>query len=120
LLRSVHRLKEYVKRQKVAESRAEKEQKKMLKDRARLDCDGNGILTHRPCISTFKGRLKPSPTYSDIVGTATKRQGSAVGRKALARRAVDDFKVVEVSTDRRAYLRALRMHAPSSPSSALA
>ncbi|XP_011498308.1 PREDICTED: Usher syndrome type-1G protein homolog [Ceratosolen solmsi marchali] len=101
------RLKEYVKRQKVAESRAEKEQKKMLKDRARLESDGNGILTHRPCISTFKGRLKPSPTYSDIVGTATKRQGSAVGKKALARRAVDDFKVVEIEVDGKKSVRSL-------------
>ena len=96
-----------MKRQKVAESRAEKEQKKMLKDRARLENEGSGIiLAHRPStLSTFKGRLKPSPTYSDIVGTATKRgQGSAVGRKALARRAVDDFKVVEVSSIARVYV----------------
>ena len=95
-----HRLKEYVKRQKMAEIRAEKEQKKMLKDRAKLNVElvnDNNILPHRPSILTFKGRVKPSPTYSDIVGTGTKKQGSAVHRKALARKAIDDFKVVEVS-----------------------
>ena len=83
----------------MAEMRAEKEQKKLFKDRAKLDVESvndNNILPHRPSILTFKGRVKPSPTYSDIVGTGTKRQGSAVHRKALARKAVDDFKVVEV------------------------
>lgn len=96
----IFRLKEYVKRQKIAEIKAEKEQKKLLKDRAKIDTEStnDNVLAHRPSILTFKGRVKPSPTYSDIVGTGTgtKRQGSAVHRKALARKAVDDFKVVEV------------------------
>lgn len=83
----------------MAEIRAEKEQKKLSKDRTKLDLatvNETGILPHKPSMLTFKGRMKPSPTYSDIVGTTVKKQGSAVCRKALARKAVDDFKVVEV------------------------
>ncbi|XP_033212850.1 Usher syndrome type-1G protein homolog isoform X2 [Belonocnema kinseyi] len=105
------RLKEYLKRQKMAEMRAEKEQKKLLKDRAKLDVEtvnDHNILPHRPSILTFKGRVKPSPTYSDIVGTGTKRQGSAVHRKALARKAVDDFKVVEIEVDGKKSIRSLK------------
>lgn len=105
------RLKEYVKRQKTAEMKAEKEQKKLLKDRAKIDTESanDNILPHRPSILTFKGRVKPSPTYSDIVGTGTgtKRQGSAVHRKALARKAVDDFKVVEIEVDGKKSVRSL-------------
>lgn len=83
----------------MAEIRAEKEQKKLSKDRTKLDLatvNETGILPHKPSMLTFKGRVKPSPTFSDIVGTTAKKQGSAVCRKALARKAVDDFKVVEV------------------------
>lgn len=91
----------------MADIRAEKEQKKLLKDRAKMDIETineNNILPHRPSILTFKGRMKPSQTFSDIVGTistasnaTTRRRGSAVCKKALARKAVtDDFKVVEV------------------------
>lgn len=105
------RLKEYVKRQKIAEIKAEKEQKKLLKDRAKIDTEStnDNVLAHRPSILTFKGRVKPSPTYSDIVGTGTgtKRQGSAVHRKALARKAVDDFKVVEIEVDGKKSVRSL-------------
>ncbi|XP_051170717.1 pre-mRNA splicing regulator USH1G [Leptopilina boulardi] len=105
------RLKEYLKRQKIAEIKAEKEQKKLLKDRAKIDTEStnDNILPHRPSILTFKGRVKPSPTYSDIVGTGTgtKRQGSAVHRKALARKAVDDFKVVEIEVDGKKSVRSL-------------
>ena len=88
-----------MKKQKMAEIRAEKEQKKLSKDRTKLDLatvNETGILPHKPSMLTFKGRVKPSPTFSDIVGTTAKKQGSAVCRKALARKAVDDFKVVEV------------------------
>lgn len=95
------RLKEYVKRQKVAEVRAEKEQKKFLKNHQNGESVEliNGTLSHTNGVTTFKGRMKPSPTYSDIVGTATKRHHVGIlGKKALARRAVDDFKVVEVSS----------------------
>lgn len=83
----------------MAEVKAEKEQKKLLRDRSQLDLaalNETGILPHKPSILTFKGRMKPSPTFSDIVGTTAKKHGSAVGRKALAKKAVDDFKVVEV------------------------
>lgn len=100
------RLKEYVKRQKLADIKAEKEQKKLLKDRAKMDIETineNNILPHRPSLLTFKGRIKPSQTFSDIVGTistnatARRRGSSAVCRKALAKKAItDDFKVVEV------------------------
>ncbi|XP_015608076.1 Usher syndrome type-1G protein homolog [Cephus cinctus] len=102
------RLKEYIKRQRVAEVRAEKEQKKLLKDRAKLDVDymnETNILPHRPSILTLKGKVKPSPTFSDIVGT--KRQGSAVSRKAQARKALDDFKVVEIEDDGKKSVRSL-------------
>ncbi|KAJ8678595.1 hypothetical protein QAD02_014382 [Eretmocerus hayati] len=100
------RLKEFVKRQKLAEVRAEKEQRRLLKE------TGNAILVHPTsgpsATTTFRGRLKPPPTYSDIVGTATKRhETSAVGRKALARRAVDDFKVVEIEVDGKRSVRSL-------------
>lgn len=95
---SSKRLKEYNKRKKLAETRAEKEQKKYFR-RLEVDPMNEHILSNRPGILTFKGRMKPSMTYSDIVGTATKRQGSAVSRKAQARRAVDDFKVIEVRSN---------------------
>jgi hypothetical protein len=88
-----------MKRQKMAEIRAEKEQKKLIKDRARSDFDTvNELNAPRPGILTFRGRMKPSPTFSDIVGTTTRRHaGSTVCRKALAKKAsVNDFKVVEV------------------------
>jgi len=86
-----------MKRQKMAEIRAEKEQKKLIKDRARSDFDTvNELNAQRPGILTFRGRMKPSPTFSDIVGTTTRRHGSTVCRKALAKKAVNDFKVVEV------------------------
>ena len=112
------RLKEYVKRQKTADLRAEKEQKKLLKDRAKMDIESmneNNVLPHRPSILTFKGRVKPSQTFSDIVGTIsttksgnTTRRGSAVCRKALARKAVaDDFKVVEIEEDGKRSVRSL-------------
>ncbi|KAK0080984.1 hypothetical protein PV325_012990 [Microctonus aethiopoides] len=112
------RFKEYVKRQKIADLRAEKEQKKLLKDRAKLDIETineNNILPHRPSILTFKGRMKPSQTFSDIVGTistasnaTTRRRGSAVCRKALAKKAVaDDFKVVEIEGDGKRSVRSL-------------
>lgn len=95
-----NRLKEYMKKQKMAEIRAEKEQKKLSKNRTKLDLstvDEIGILPHKHTVLTFKGRVKPSPTFSDIVGTTTKKHGSAVCKKALAKKAVDDFKVVEVT-----------------------
>ncbi|XP_034948415.1 Usher syndrome type-1G protein homolog [Chelonus insularis] len=111
------RLKEYVKRQKMADIKAEKEQKKLLKDRAKMDIESineDSILPHRPSILTFKGRMKPSQTFSDIVGTistasnTTRRHGSAVCRKALARKAVaDDFKVIEIEGDGKRSLRSL-------------
>lgn len=90
-----------MKRQKLAELRAEKEQKKLLKG-----SNGNGVAaTLRPLSAqqqqqpaTLKARPRPSPTYSDIVGTATKRHVPVGGKRAaLARRPADDFKVVEVS-----------------------
>lgn len=67
----------------------------------------HNVLPHRPSILTFKGRVKPSQTFSDIVGTlstassaTSRRRGNgAVSRKALAKKAVDDFKVVEVFID---------------------
>lgn len=81
----------------MAEIRAEKEQKKLIKDRTKSDFDGmNEMNSQRPGVLTFRGRMKPSPTFSDIVGTTTKRHGSTVCRKALAKKAVNDFKVVEV------------------------
>ncbi|XP_063995498.1 pre-mRNA splicing regulator USH1G isoform X1 [Diachasmimorpha longicaudata] len=110
------RLKEYVKRQKMADIRAEKEQKKLLKDRAKMDIETineNNILPHRPSILTFKGRVKPSQTFSDIVGTistntaARRRGSSAVGRKVQARKAVDDFRVVEIENDGKRSVRSL-------------
>ncbi|XP_014207988.1 ankyrin repeat and SAM domain-containing protein 4B isoform X2 [Copidosoma floridanum] len=93
------RLKDYVKRQKVIESRVEKEQKKLLKARlGENNGDPQGFARPGSVACTYKGRMKPPPTYSDIVGTATTRRPiGAVGKKALARRAVDDFKVVESS-----------------------
>ncbi|XP_050592852.1 pre-mRNA splicing regulator USH1G isoform X2 [Bombus affinis] len=104
------RLKEYMKKQKMAEIRAEKEQKKLSKDRTKLDLatvNETGILPHKPSMLTFKGRVKPSPTFSDIVGTTAKKQGSAVCRKALARKAVDDFKVVEIEVNGKKSIRSL-------------
>ncbi|XP_043282833.1 Usher syndrome type-1G protein homolog isoform X2 [Venturia canescens] len=112
------RLKEYVKRQKSADIRAEKEQKKMLKDRTKMDIEllnEHNVLPHRASVLTFRGRVKPSQTFSDIVGTistantgTTKRKGSAVCRKALARKAVaDDFKVVEIEQDGKRSVRSL-------------
>ncbi|XP_068984121.1 pre-mRNA splicing regulator USH1G isoform X1 [Bombus flavifrons] len=104
------RLKEYMKKQKMAEIRAEKEQKKLSKDRTKLDLatvNETGILPHKPSMLTFKGRVKPSPTFSDIVGTTVKKQGSAVCRKALARKAVDDFKVVEIEVNGKKSIRSL-------------
>ncbi|XP_023313642.1 Usher syndrome type-1G protein homolog isoform X1 [Trichogramma pretiosum] len=113
------RLKEYVKRQKLAESRAEKEQKKLLKQQQQQQQQQmqqtatqgelvNGTLSHTNGVTTFKGRMKPSPTYSDIVGTATKRHAGIVGKKALAaRRAVDDFKVVQIEVDGKKSVRSL-------------
>lgn len=87
-----------MKKQKIAETRAEKEQKKLIKDRVKSDFDTmNELNSQRPGVLTFRGRMKPSPTFSDIVGTTTKRHGSTVCRKALAKKAVNDFKVVEVS-----------------------
>lgn len=82
----------------MAEIRAEKEQKKLIKNRARSDSEAmNELNSQRSGVLTFKGRIKPSPTFSDIVGTTTKRQhGSTVCRKALAKKAASDFKVVEV------------------------
>ncbi|XP_034191605.2 SAM_USH1G_HARP domain-containing protein Sans isoform X1 [Osmia lignaria lignaria] len=104
------RLKEYMKKQKTAEIRAEKEQKKLSKDRTKLDptmANEVGILPQKSNILTFKGRLKPSPTFSDIVGTTAKKHGSAVCRKALAKKAVDDFKVVEVEVNGKKSIRSL-------------
>ncbi|XP_076292303.1 SAM_USH1G_HARP domain-containing protein Sans isoform X2 [Lasioglossum baleicum] len=104
------RLKEYIKRQKMAEIRAEKEQKKLSKDRTKLDLatvNETGILPYKSSILTFKGRVKPSPTFSDIVGTTAKKHGSAVCRKALARKAVDDFKVVEIEVNGKKSIRSL-------------
>lgn len=80
--------------------KAEKEQKKLMRDRAKLEVDTvneQNMPPQKQSILTLKGRLRPSQTYSDIVGTASKHHGSAVSKKALAKRAVDDFKVVEVS-----------------------
>ncbi|RLU26527.1 hypothetical protein DMN91_000323 [Ooceraea biroi] len=104
------RLKEYMKKQKMAEIRAEKEQKKLIKDRerARSDFDAiNELNAQRPGVLTFRGRMKPSPTFSDIVGTTTKRHGSTVCRKALAKKAVNDFKVVEVEVNGKRSIRSL-------------
>ncbi|KAI4484835.1 PREDICTED: Usher syndrome type-1G protein homolog [Polistes canadensis] len=104
------RLKEYMKKQKMAEVKAEKVQKKLLKDRSKSDLDTlheTNILAHRPALMTFKGRIKPSPTFSDIVGTTTKKHGSAVCRKALAKKAVDDFKIIEIEVDGRKSVRSL-------------
>nr|XP_031837093.1 Usher syndrome type-1G protein homolog [Nomia melanderi] len=104
------RLKEYIKKQKMAEIRAEKEQKKLSKDRTKLDLatvNEAGILPYKPSILTFKGRVKPSPTFSDIVGTSAKKHGSAVCRKALARKAVDDFKIVEIEVNGKKSIRSL-------------
>lgn len=86
-----------MKKQKIAETRAEKEQKKLIKDRVKSNFDAmNELNSQRPGVLTFRGRMKPSPTFSDIVGTTTKRHSSTVCRKALAKKAVNDFKVVEV------------------------
>ncbi|KAH0540415.1 Usher syndrome type-1G protein homolog isoform X1 [Cotesia glomerata] len=114
------RLKEYVKRQKIADIKAEKEQKKLLKDRAKMDImdtiNQESVLPHRPSILTFKGRMKPSQTFSDIVGTlstasntARRRGNGAVCRKALAKKAVatDDFKVIEIEGDGKKSVRSL-------------
>ncbi|KAG7210565.1 hypothetical protein KM043_012083 [Ampulex compressa] len=104
------RLKEYMKKQRMAELRAQKEQKKLMKDRIKSELDTvneNSILPHKPSILTFKDRIRPSPTFSDIVGTTTKRHGSTVCRKALARKAVDDFKVIEIEVDGRKSIRSL-------------
>lgn len=104
------RLKEYLKRQRAAELRAEKEQRKLLKDRAKLDVGciiQPSIIPLRPNMLTSKVRVKPSPTFSDIVGTGTKKQGSGVRKKALARKALDDFKVVEIEVDGKKSVRSL-------------
>lgn len=102
------RLKEYMKKQKMAEIRAEKEQKKFIKDRAKSDLDAvHESNAQRPGALTFRGRMKPSPTFSDIVGTTTKRHGSTVCRKALAKKAVNDFKVVEVEVNGKKSIRSL-------------
>ncbi|XP_066582742.1 pre-mRNA splicing regulator USH1G isoform X2 [Prorops nasuta] len=105
------RLKEYMKKQKLAELRAEKEQKKIMKDRAKTDLDivnEASILPHKATsILTLKSRVKPSPTFSDIVGTTTKKYGSAVCRKALAKKTAVDFKVVEIEVDGRKSVRSL-------------
>ncbi|XP_020707846.1 Usher syndrome type-1G protein homolog isoform X2 [Athalia rosae] len=104
------RLKEYAKRQKSAEIRAEKEHKKLLKDKTRMmdiDSAEPAILPHRPSILTFRGKIKPSPTFSDIVSGGTKRQGGAVGRKIQARKAADDFKVGEIEMDGKRSVRSL-------------
>ncbi|XP_011263324.1 Usher syndrome type-1G protein homolog [Camponotus floridanus] len=103
------RLKEYMKKQKLAEIRAEKEQKKLIKNRARSDSEAmNELNSQRSGVLTFKGRIKPSPTFSDIVGTTTKRQhGSTVCRKALAKKAASDFKVVEVEMNGKKSIRSL-------------
>ncbi|XP_072748861.1 pre-mRNA splicing regulator USH1G isoform X2 [Anoplolepis gracilipes] len=81
------RLKEYMKKQKMAELRAEKEQKKLIKNRVRSDSEAmNELNSQRSGVLTFKGRMKPSPTFSDIVGTTTKRHGSTVemnGKKSI-------------------------------------
>ncbi|KAG8040489.1 hypothetical protein G9C98_002485 [Cotesia typhae] len=113
-------LKEYVKRQKIADIKAEKEQKKLLKNRAKMDIidtiNKESVLPHRPSILTFKGRMKPSQTFSDIVGTlstasntARRRGNGAVCRKALAKKAVatDDFKVIEIEGDGKKSVRSL-------------
>lgn len=85
-----------MKKQKMAEVRAEKEQKKFIKDRSKSSLDTmNKLNSQRSGILTFKGRVKPLPTFSDIVGTTTKTaHGSTVCRKALAKKTVNDFKVV--------------------------
>lgn len=96
-----------MKQQKIADIRAEKEQKKLLKNQAKMDVDiidENSAFSHRSSI--LIGKVKASPAFSDIVGTlsitsntTSKRRGNngAVSRKALARKAVtNDFKVVEV------------------------
>ncbi|KYQ51102.1 Usher syndrome type-1G protein like protein [Trachymyrmex zeteki] len=102
------RLKEYMKKQKMAEIRAEKEQKKLIKDRAKSDFDAmNELNSQRPGVLTFRGRMKPSPTFSDIVGTTTKKHGSTVCRKALAKKAINDFKVVEVEVNGKKSVRSL-------------
>lgn len=104
------RLKEYMKKQKMTEIRIEKEEKKLSKDRTKLDLatvNETGILPHRCSMLTFKGRLKPSPTFSDIVGTTTKKHGTAGCRKALAKKAVDDFKVVEIEVNGKKSIRSL-------------
>lgn len=105
------RLEEYARRQKLAEVRAEKEQKKLLKDKNRMmdiDSAEPAILPHRPSILTFRGKIKPSPTFSDIVSGGTKRQGgSAVGRKVQARKAADEFKVGEIEMDGKRSVRSL-------------
>ncbi|XP_076633594.1 SAM_USH1G_HARP domain-containing protein Sans isoform X1 [Colletes latitarsis] len=98
------RLKEYMKKQKMAE----KEQKKS-KDRTKSDLTipNESFPSQKPGILTFRGRVRPSPTFSDIVGTAAKKNGGAVYRKALAKKAVDDFKVVEVETNGKKSIRSL-------------
>ncbi|XP_011297339.1 Usher syndrome type-1G protein homolog isoform X2 [Fopius arisanus] len=110
------RLKEYVKRQKMADVKAEKEQKRLLKDRVKADIETiceHYALPHKPNVLTFKGRVKPSQTFSDIVGTISinatnRRQGnSAVGRKVQARKALDDFRVVEIENDGKKSVRSL-------------
>lgn len=95
---SLSRLKDYIKRQKMAEVRAEKEQKKFIKDRTKSNLDTmNKLNSQRSGLLTFKSRIKPLPTFSDIVGTTTKTvHGSTVCRKALAKKTVNNFKVVEV------------------------
>ncbi|KAL0122406.1 hypothetical protein PUN28_007256 [Cardiocondyla obscurior] len=101
------RLKEYMKKQKMAEIKAEKEQRKLIKDRAKSDFDVINELSSRPGVLTFRGRMKPSPTFSDIVGTTTKKHGSTVCRKALAKKAINDFKVVEVEVNGKKSVRSL-------------
>lgn len=86
-----------MKKQKMAENRAEKEQKKLIKDRTKSDLDTmNEINGQRLGVLTFRGRMKPSPTFSDIVGTTTKKHGSTVCRKALTKKAINDFKIMKV------------------------
>ncbi|XP_020300498.1 Usher syndrome type-1G protein isoform X2 [Pseudomyrmex gracilis] len=103
------RLKDYLKKQKMAEVRAEKEQKKFIKDRTKSSLDTmNKLNSQRSGILTFKSRMKPLPTFSDIVGTTTKTvHGSTVCRKALAKKTVNNFKVVEVEMNGEKFFRSL-------------
>lgn len=114
-VRAEKRIKEYQRLQKKATKRAEEEEKRLLKDRQRMEKASNGV--NNKMTNTFNSLRRDSKLlyglparFSEIVsvGTASKKTLSGVHKKIAKKRSDDgDFKVGETVSDGKRSTRSL-------------